>query len=183
MIGLLLAGTIVQLMYIASASSDFSQEIDRYMTTASNGVVVSITEIYRTQRLEFYSPVLEGESTDFYASRIDVGEVQGPLQLMGTSYYWGSVRHYNQAAFANGHPVAFKLGPVMVRQCDRSSEGELRCMWSEDFTITVTPDEIANNARDGMLEVEITGSLIPEKAKLTLPVAHVEAVIEVANAR
>lgn len=183
MIGLILAQACVPVMAFTFASPAVSQEIHRFNTVASNGVVVSVITIERARRREFYSPVLEGESTDVYASRSDVGRVAGPLQLKGTSYFWGPGRYYHQARFANGDPAVFKLGPVEVRQCDPDTTGQPHCMWSEDFTITITPEEVVVNARDGLLELEVVSSLTADVARITIPVAHVEAVIEVADAR
>ncbi|WP_349311555.1 hypothetical protein [Brevundimonas subvibrioides] len=167
---------------LSLANARVSQDPVRSTSAAANGTVVDVITIPRADRRLFYSPVVEGESTDFYASRQDDEAGKGRLQLMGTSYYWGDVRHYHQATFADGSPADFTLGPVEVRQCDGEVDGKPYCMWSEDFTIAIDPEALSLHSRNGVLEFEIVGGRVPESADLSIPVSHIEAVVEVADA-
>lgn len=56
------------------------------------------------------------------------------------------------------------------------------CLWSEDFTVTVTLDEVIDHSNGGMLEVELSGGPTLEKTKLSIPVDHIYAVAEIADA-
>ena len=165
------------------AGAAVGQDIEDSTVTASSGVLVSIKTVPRANRREIYSPVVEGESTDIYAGRIDIGGAAGALFLQGSAYYRGRAHLYDRAAFLNGELAAFKRGPVMVRECiPKADAAKPDCLWSEDFTTTVTPDEVAHHSNDGMLEVELSSGSTLEKTKLSIPVDHIYAVAEVADA-
>lgn len=163
------------------ANSASAQDIVNSAVTASNGVSVSIRTISRANRREIYSPMLETESSDIYAGRIDIDGTAGALFLKGSAYYRGRAHVYDQATFVNGDLAVFKRGPVEVRGCIPGEPPD--CLWSEDFTVTVTSDEAAPHVRDGMLEVELSGGPTLEKTRLSIPVEYIHAVFEVAEAR
>jgi len=184
MFDLLFARSCVAAVAFTLAGSAIAQDIENSTVTASNGISVSIKAISRTNRREIYSPMLEGESTDIYAGRVDIGEGAGDLFLQGSAYYRGRAHLYDRATFADGDLAVFRRGPVMVRECIRNPDArQPDCLWSEDFTVTITPDEVAHHARDGILEVELSGGLTLEKTKLSIPVDYIHAVVEVADAR
>lgn len=184
MLGLRFSHACVAAMAFTFAGSAGAQDIEKSTVTASNGVSVSIVAIARANRREIYSPMLEGESTDIYAGRIDIGGVAGALFLQGSAYYRGRAHRYDRATFADGDLAVFKRGPVEVRGCIRKSDdARLDCLWSEDFTVTVTRAEVAHHAHNGMLEVELSGGLTPEKTRLSIPVDYIYAVVEVADSR
>lgn len=183
MFGLLLSRCCVATMALTFASAAVAQDVENSKAIAYHGVLVSIRSIARTDRREIYSPMVEGDSTDIYAGRIDIGGAAGALFLQGSAYYRGRAHRYDRAAFLDGGLAAFKRGPVMVRECIRNPDApQPDCLWSEDFTVTVTPDEVAHHSKDGMLEVELSGGPTLEKTKLSIPVDHIYAVVEVANA-
>jgi hypothetical protein len=183
MFGLLFSRSSIAAMALMFADPAVAQDIERSAVTASNGVSVRIITIARTSRREIYSPMLEGESTDIYAGRIDIGEAVGALFLQGSAYYRGRAHLYDKATFADGDLAVFKRGPVMVRGCTRDPDSQLDCLWSEDFTVTVTSDEVTHHSHNGMLEVELSGGPTPETTKLSIPVEYIHAVTEVADAR
>lgn len=183
MFGVLLSRACVAAMALTVAGAAIAQDIEDSTVTASNGVLVSIKTIARANRREIYSPMVEGDSTDIYAGRIDIGGAAGALFLQGSAYYRGRAHLYDRAEFLDGDLAAFKRGPVMVRECiPKPDAPQPDCLWSEDFTVTVTPDEVAHHSNDGMLEVELSGGPTLEKTKLSIPVDHIYAVVEVANA-
>jgi len=183
MFGLLFARSCVAAMALAFAGSAVAQDIENSTVTASNGVLVSIITIARANRREVYSPMVEGDSADIYAGRIDIGGAAGALFLQGSAYYRGRAHLYDRVAFLDGDLAVFKRGPVMVRECiPKPDASQPDCLWSEDFTVTITLDEVAHHSNDGMLEVELSGGPTPEKTKLLIPVDHIYAVVEVANA-
>lgn len=178
---MIVAQVCIAVAALSLASAAASQDPVHSTSTARNGTVVDVIFIPRGDSRSFSSPVVEGESTDIYAFRRDEGAVRGPLQIKGASYYWGEVRHYSQATFADGSVAEFKRGPVEVRQCDGELNGHPYCMWSEDFTITINPEDLWIHSGDGVLEFDLHSGRIPARAELSIPVAHVEAVIEVAD--
>lgn len=146
-------------MTLMFAGAAVGQDIEDSTITASNGVLVSVKTIARAQRWEFYSPVVEGDSTDIYAGRIDISGAAGALFLQGSAYYRGRAHLYDRAAFLNGELAEFKRGPVMVRECiSKPDTGQPDCLWSEDFSVTVTLDEVVDHSNGGMLEVELSGA-------------------------
>ncbi|KJV41530.1 hypothetical protein VH88_08780 [Brevundimonas sp. KM4] len=170
-------------MALMFAGAAIGQDIEDSTITASNGVLVSVKTIARAERREFYSPVVEGDSTDIYAGRIDINGASGALFLQGSAYYRGRAHLYDRAAFLNGELAAFKRGPVMVRECTSWPDApQSECLWSEDFTVTVTRDEVIDHSNGGMLEVELSGGPTLEKTRLSIPVDHIYAVAEIADA-
>lgn len=170
-------------MAFVLASSATAQDIVKSEITASNGVSVGITTIARANRREIYSPILEREGSEIYAERIDIDGTAGALLLKGSAYYRGRAHLYDKATFSNGDLAVFKRGPVEVRGCKPGPDNQPDCLWSEDFTVTVTSDEVAQHENDGMLEVELSGGPTLEKTRLSIPVAYFHAVVEVAEAR
>ena len=184
MLRLLFSRACVVAMAFTFAGSAVAQDIENSTVIASNGVSVSIVAIARANRREIYSPMLEGESTDIYAGRVDIGGAAGALFLQGSAYYRGRAHLYDRATFADGDLAVFRRGPVEVRGCiPNPGAPQPDCLWSEDFTVTVTPDEVAHHAHDRMLEVELSGGPTPEKTKLSIPVDYIYAVVEVADSR
>lgn len=183
MSSLALSRSFLAAMVFTLASSAIAQDAVRSEVTAFNGVLVGITTIARIDRREFYSPMLETESSDLYAGRIDNDGAAGALFLKGAAYYRGRAHLYDRAAFLNGELAAFKRGPVEVRGCRPSPGDRPDCLWSEEFTVTVTLDEVARHANNGTLEVELSGGPTPETTRLTMPVTYLHAVIEVAERR
>ena len=174
MFGLLLSRSCVAAMALTVSGAAVAQDIENSTTTASNGVLVSIRTIARANRREMYSPMVEGERTDIYAGRIDIGGAVGALFLQGSAYYRGRAHLYDRAEFLDGGLAVFKRGPVMARECiPKPDEAQPDCLWSEDFTVTVTLDEVAHHSNDGMLEVELSGGPTLEKTKLSIPVDHI----------
>lgn len=183
MFGLILSRSCVAAVAFTVSGAAVAQDIENSTVTASNGVLVSIKTIARADRREIYSPMVEGESTDIYAGRIDIGGAAGNLFLQGSAYYRGRAHLYDRAQFVDGDLAVFKRGPVMVRECiPKPDAPQPDCLWSEDFTVTVTPDEVAHHSNDGVLEVELSGGPTLEKTKLSIPVDYIHAVVEVANA-
>ena len=183
MFGLILSHSCVAATALMFAGVAVGQDIKDSTITASNGVLVSVKTIARAERREFYSPVVEGDSSDIYAGRIDISGASGALFLQGSAYYRGRAHLYDRAAFLNGELAAFKRGPVMVRECtSRPDAPQSECLWSEDFTVTVTRDEVINHSNGGMLEVELSGGPTLEKTRLSIPVDHIYAVAEIADA-
>lgn len=141
MFGVLLSRAYVAAMALTVSGAAVAQDIKDSTVTASNGVLVSIKTITRANRREIYSPMVEGKSTDIYAGRIDIGGAAGALFLQGSAYYRGRAHLYDRAEFLDGTLAVFKRGPVMVRECIPDPDAaQPDCLWSEDFTVTITPD-------------------------------------------
>lgn len=181
---LLFSRLCVAAMAVTFGGCAVAQDFEEATLTASNGVSVSIVTIPRSDRREVYSPVLEGETSDIYAGRVDIGEAEGALFLQGSAYYRGRAHLYERATFSDGNPAVFKRGPVEVRGCIPNHDGgRSDCLWSEDFTVTITTDEVVRYGQNGVLEVELSGGPTPETSKLSIPINYIYAVVEVAGAR
>lgn len=147
--------------------------------TASNGVVIDRNADDFAQRFEYSAPTIDFKSQNgatgaAFVAKIRKGGALGNLNIQGFIMYSGEWRMFKSAVFRGGDAVNYTRTSGNVGSC------RYGCSLTENFSIDLTPAQIAKYAENGQIAVQIR-SEATDTAILNIPVSYINAVNEVAK--
>ena len=165
------------MIWVGSAHAQFVKT----KVTASNGVEVIQSVDEFAGRYEFTAPSIEfttskkGGTGFALVALLRTNTINSGAEIQGAIFYKGDWEYFNSAVFRGGGAVNYTRLGGDVGSC------RYGCNLSEDFSISLTAEEISKYAVDGVVEMQIRGTSSGNTAMLKVPVAYIEAVTEVGN--
>lgn len=146
---------------------------------ASNGVEIDLNSDEFAERYEYSAPVINLTSNDGVDGYLLIFKVRragtlGGVKMQGSIMYRGEWRWYETAVFKGGDAVDFKRTDSEVGSC------RYGCSLTEDYSITLTPEQIAKHAENGNIPIQIRARST-QTLMVTIPVAYINALNEVAK--
>ncbi|MEN5176341.1 hypothetical protein [Brevundimonas diminuta] len=170
------------LLSVAIASSASAQSV-KSTQTSSSGTPITIYADEFAERFEYTSPSIESGDGQMMVARTDKGQDKGNVKLIGFFVYSGDWRYYDSALFRGGARANFQEAGRDVGRCHSSRYSRPSCTLTEQFSISVSPEEIAQHSRDGKLDIQVRSGRSTETAIFSVPTAYFDAVREVADDR
>lgn len=170
-------------LFVAMASPVGAQGSSavRSVTTASNGVQVTVYSDEFAGRYEYTSPSVDIPDGFLLIARVKTGDRAGPADLRGSIVYSDdSWRFYDNAIFRGGARAEFVSNGRDVISC-RGSRSSRGCSYSESFIINITPDELRQHAQNGILALQLRSNRSTNTVMVEIPTTYFDAVNEVAG--